>query len=228
MAEQKPFALTTDVAATFAENPSDRVPCILLVDTSGSMRGDPIRELSEGVALLREDLMADSKARISVEIAIVGFGPVQILQDFVTADHFVPPVLPADGDTPMGAAIMQGLDLLRERKAAYRAAGIPFHRPWVFMITDGGPTDAWQPAAAAIRKLEAEKGLLFFAVGVNNANFDLLRQISVREPVKLKGLNFRELFLWLSSSMKRVSQSRVGDEVKLDPPVGPTGWATTT
>jgi uncharacterized protein YegL len=224
--DQQPFTLTTDIASVFAENPSDRVACLLLVDTSGSMRGEPIRQLNEGVRFFREDLMADTKARISVDVAVVGFGPVQVLQDFATADQFTPPVLPADGDTPIGAAIMRALDMVDQRKAAYKASGIHYHRPWIFLITDGGPTDAWQAAAAAVKAQEESRKVMFFAVGVEGANFDILKQIAVREPVKLQGLKFRELFQWLSSSMKKVSQSQVGTEVKLDNPIGPNGWAT--
>lgn len=224
--DQQPFTLTTDIASVFAENPSDRVACLLLVDTSGSMRGEPIRQLNEGVRFFREDLMADTKARISVDVAVVGFGPVQVLQDFATADQFTPPVLPADGDTPMGAAILRALDMVDQRKAAYKASGIHYHRPWIFLITDGGPTDAWQAAAAAVKAQEESRKVMFFAVGVEGANFDILKQIAVREPVKLQGLKFRELFQWLSSSMKKVSQSQVGTELKLDNPIGPNGWAT--
>ena len=52
---------------------------------------------------------------------------------------------------------------------------------------------------------------------------DILRQISVREPIKLQGLKFRELFQWLSSSMKSVSQSVPGTDVPLSPP---NGWGS--
>ncbi len=46
-----------------------------------------------------------------------------------------------------------------------------------------------------------------------------LSQISVRSPIKLKGLNFTEVFLWLSASMSAVSQSKLDEQVAL-PPVG--------
>lgn len=206
----------------FADNPEPRCPCLLLLDTSGSMRGVPIAELNAGLAGLKEELSSDSLAMKRVEIAIVSFGPVNIQTTFCTAPNFFPPQLAAEGDTPLGAAIQQGLDLLRQRKDEYKANGISFYRPWVFLITDGSPTDVWENAAAQVREGEATKSFAFFAVGVAGANMALLKQISVREPLKLEGLKFRELFQWLSNSMKSVSQSVPGSTVPIQ---SPHGWA---
>ncbi|SOY52702.1 vWA domain-containing protein [Cupriavidus taiwanensis] len=216
-AVQVPFG--TD---SFADNPEPRCPCLLLLDTSASMAGTAIRELNAGVVAFKDELAADTLAMKRVEVAVVTFGPVQVRNTFQTAPNFIPPQLEATGDTPMGNAIKQGLELLRQRKEEYRANGISFYRPWVFLITDGAPTDEWQSAAAFIREGEASKSFAFFAVAVDGANMEVLRQISVREPVKLHGLKFRELFQWLSNSMKSVSQSTPGTAVALP---APSGWA---
>ncbi len=73
-----------------------------------------------------------------------------------------------------------------------------------------------QRAAQAIQQEEAKKGVAFFAVGVEGADMNMLATLSKeRQPLKLKGLTFRELFLWLSASMQRVSSSKVGDKVDL-------------
>jgi uncharacterized protein YegL len=108
-------------ASEFAENPEPRVPCVLLLDISGSMSGPPIAELNEGLVTLKDTLAADSLASKRAEIAIVTFGGmVTTIQDFVTAENFQPPQLHASGSTPMGQAIMHGLDMIAQRKATYR------------------------------------------------------------------------------------------------------------
>jgi uncharacterized protein YegL len=195
--EQVPFT-----GAGFADNPEPRCACLLLLDNSGSMQGAPISQLNEGLKIFRETLVSDSLASKRVEVAIVTFGPVKIETDFISAQQFVAPELAVNGDTPMGEAIVTGLNMLRTRKDAYKANGISYYRPWVFMITDGVPTDSWQQAAQLIKEGEQSKAFSFFAVGVEGAEIDVLRQIAVKEPLKLKGLQFRELFAWLSSSLR--------------------------
>lgn len=207
----------------FADNPEPRCPCLLLLDVSGSMAGQPISELNAGLTTFKDELAADSLAMKRVEVGIVTFGPTRIELPFESASTFYPPILTAQGDTPMGEAIRQGLEMVRQRKDEYRANGISFYRPWVFLITDGGPTDEWQSAASAVREGEASKAFAFFAIGVKGANMDTLKQISVRDPLSLEGLRFRELFQWLSSSLRAVSRSTPGTEVKLEPP---TGWTS--
>jgi uncharacterized protein YegL len=59
----------------FVENPENRCPVILLLDSSGSMSGQPIQELNRGLAAFKEDVQKDAQASLSVEVAIVTFSP---------------------------------------------------------------------------------------------------------------------------------------------------------
>lgn len=206
----------------FASNPEPRCPCVLLLDVSGSMSGQPISELNAGLVTFKDELAADALAMKRVEVAIVTFGPTKVELPFTSATNFYPPNLSSQGDTPMGGAILQALDLVSVRKNEYKQNGISYYRPWVFLITDGGPTDAWKAAADAVREGEAGKQFAFFAIGVKGANMDVLQQISTREPLSLDGLKFRQLFSWLSSSLRSVSRSTPGTEVPLE---SPKGWA---
>jgi uncharacterized protein YegL len=204
-------------------NPEPRCACLLLLDTSGSMNGQPITELNAGLVTFKDELMADPMAMQRVEVAVISFGPVRVHSDFQNPDTWTPPHLEASGDTPMGAAIEQGLQMLDARKQVYKQSGITHYRPWVFLITDGGPTDSWRHAASLVHAGDNDerKSFAFFAVGVQGANMEILSQISRREPKKLQGLRFRDLFAWLSSSLGGVSRSTPGTPVS---PTSPSGW----
>src|SRR6185437_8634552 len=81
---------------SFATNPENRCLCVLVLDTSASMAGEPITQLNSGLVALKDELMADALAQKRVELSIVTFGPVNELQSCVTAENFVPPALIAD------------------------------------------------------------------------------------------------------------------------------------
>ena len=94
-------------------NPEPRCACVLLLDTSGSMHGQPIAELNAGLVTLKDELMADAMAMQRVEIGVITFGPVRVHSDFQSPDTRTSPQLQASGDTPMGAAIAGPSDARR-------------------------------------------------------------------------------------------------------------------
>lgn len=207
----------------FAENPEPRCPCILLLDTSSSMAGAPINALNDGLQVFQQNTARDNLAARRVDVAVVTFdSSIKVIQNFVTVDQFQPPTLTAQGGTDMAGGIERALDMIRSRKDQYRANGVAYYRPWVFMITDGEPNSGYESAAQRIKLEEKLNRVAFFAVGVEGANMSRLKDIVVRTPVKLNGLNFAEMFVWLSASMQRVSQSKLDEQVALPP----AGWGT--
>src|ERR1700687_1096119 len=140
MITRRPFmALTVLDQAEFADNPEPRCPVVLLLDTSGSMHGTAIGELNEGLRAFKDAIQADRLAALRVEVAIVPFGgraetstAFDPAQPFVTVDGFDPPILTASGDTPVGGAVRQGLQLLHDRKEIYKQNSVDYFRPWMF------------------------------------------------------------------------------------------------
>ncbi len=205
------------------DNPQARCAVSLLLDTSGSMAGEPIRLLNEGVNLFCSEVYKDDIARFSVEFEMISFGgKAERVMPFTSfADEKILPFeLSANGSTPMGAAIEIAMASQAERKKFYKSAGIPYYQPWMIIMSDGQPTDAWQEPARIARDLSDSKKLVFLGIGVGNSvDIDTLGRIcpANRPPKILKDLRFSEFFLWLSESMKEVGRSSVGDTIKLPP-----------
>lgn len=211
----------------FADNPEPRCACLLVLDVSGSMSGDRLRELSEGLAFFKSSLEDDTLASLRTEIGIVTFNhDAEMVHDFTTVDGFNPPALTAAGGTRISSGINLALDKVEERKQTYRDNGITYYRPWVWLICDGKPEhdnpDEWNRARERVKQAENDRQITFFTVGVADAEMDELDTIGNRRAVKLQGLEFQKMFAWLSSSMSSVSQSQTSDSVALS---SPDSWA---
>jgi uncharacterized protein YegL len=123
-----------------------------------------------------------------------------------------------------------------QRKDFYRQKSENYSRPWLFLLTDGEPTDDVSGAIRMLQENYDANGVTFFSVGVGDkVRFDVLRDICPkkrdgspeREPIKLDDTKFSEMFEWLSNSLKRASAQRAGDTQLEDPYEGERnagGW----
>jgi len=117
----------------FAENPDPRCACVLLLDTSGSMDGERIKRLNNGLQTSKTQLLEDHMAVKRVDLAIISFdSEVTVVRDFGPLDDFEPPVLTAQYQTFMGTAISEALDKIDDRKTEYKENGIQYYRPGCF------------------------------------------------------------------------------------------------
>ncbi len=205
---------------------------VLLLDTSGSMNGDPISRLNRAIVELKEKLTNDEIALRRVDVAIIEFNDrARVVQDFTPLAEMQPVTLVAQGCTAMGEGINLAIDKVKERNRFYDSMGTPCYRPWILMITDGAPTDDINSARERINQ-EQNKGLYgkikFFAVGVPGYKKEVLTSLSKR-CIALDEAKFDNFFNWVSKSMVTISVSRVGDNPKLpnlpeDAHVIPSDW----
>ena len=210
----------------FVDNPEPRCPCVLLLDVSGSMTGSRIRTLNEGIETFKQEVVADSLTAVRAEIAVVAFNhEVNVVQDFVTADEFQPRPLQASGGTCIAAALDKGLDMIEERKRAYRDNGIAYFRPIVLLLTDGEPEhdtpEAIRAAAQRVRDAESGRHAAVFSFGIDDdANIvQLSSMMSDSRPAKpLREAQLGGIFQWLANSMAAISSSQVGERIRLPNP----------
>lgn len=214
------------------ENPTPRVPIALCIDTSGSMMGDPIRELVAGVNQFYEAIDEDDDAHDAAEVCIVEFNSgAKVIQEFASVERLQRiSSIAATGATSMGEGVNLALDTLEARKKLYNDSGVLYYQPWLVLMTDGGPNGSVSELEKAITRVTEMIGgqkLTIFPIGIGSgADMNVLARFSpTKPPLRLQGLSFKEFFEWLSKSVSRVSQSSPGQAPpKLDIQ-GLAGWA---
>jgi len=192
--------------------------CVLLLDTSGSMSGAPIASLNQAINMFKEKTALDPMAMKRVDVAIIAFDDeARVAQEFTPISQMAPITLETGGLTSMGKGICFAIDKVKERNQFYASMGTPCFKPWIFMITDGAPTDDITLAVQRIRDEETKGGhgkLKFFALGVPGADMEVLKSISKR-VLQLSDFDFAGIFNWMSESMVAISVSRVGAEAPM-------------
>lgn len=189
------------------------VACVFLLDTSGSMSGQPIKELNKGIQEFKTQTLNnptfDEHTKSCIDVAVVTFdNEAKIIQDFVPIEKMEIPPLSTGGMTAMGAALNLGLDMITERKRIYNELGTPYYRPWIFCITDGGPNDDYLGAVQRLKEMEANKGVLGYCVGVSGFSKNVMAQIfDITRIFELTDLDFTALFQFVSNSLGAIRNS---------------------
>lgn len=199
-----------------------RLPVYLLLDCSGSMSGEPIEAVKEGIRSLVTDLKSDPQALETAYLSVITFNSkAEQVMPLTELMQFEDPSIQARGATALGSA----LRLLREcierevRKSTAEQKGD--WKPLVFMLTDGVPTDEWEEEAALLRRA-SPANIVACAAGAY-ANTSVLREITENVVVmnSLSAGDLAQFFAWVSGSIKISSESidvKPGEVIKLLPP----------
>ncbi len=204
---------------------SRRLPIYLVLDTSGSMSGEPIVAVQSGVQMLVSSLRQDPQALETACLSVITFdSSARQVVPLTELGAFQEPPLQATGTTAMGDALkMVASCAEREiRKSTPEMKGD--WKPLVFIMTDGLPTDDFAAGLAAFKK---GKWGIVVACGVDGADDSLLKQIT-ETTVMLKDSDpgtLKAFFKWVSSSIAKASASVAnnidlskGDQLPPPPP----------
>ena len=191
-----------EFTAESPENYEQKSICCFVVDVSGSMSGQPIDQLNQGLQEFHRDISENATTSNRLEIAVVEFSStVDTVVPPGLADTFSMPMLATKGSTKLVDGVREATRLVESRKIWYKQTGQPYLRPWIILITDGAP-DPGQDVnglAGEIRDGADRKKFVFLAIGVQGADMNVLNQLCTpdKPAMALQGLKFSEFFEWV-------------------------------
>lgn len=202
-----------------------RLPVYLLLDTSGSMTGEPIEAVKNGVQMLVSSLRQDPYALETAFLSVITFdSSAKQLVPLTELPAFQVPNLQATGTTALGDALRLLANKAVTEVAKTTAEVKGDWKPLVFIMTDGEPTDDWQKGLAEFQR--QKWGIVVACAAGPNANTDNLKKIT-EVVVKLDTADSATIgafFKWVSASISTSSQKvetsgkEVGGMDDLPPP----------
>ncbi|HAA17151.1 MAG TPA: hypothetical protein DCE41_37740 [Cytophagales bacterium] len=168
--------------------------CWLVLDASTSMAGKRAAQLNEGLAHLKQAILAHPVLATKLQLGIISFGDEsKILCPLSPLSGLDLPKIEPHGGTRMVAGLTTALDALPQQAAQ--------EAPWIILITDGVPNydEDVQSLISRLEDLYAQQALKLIAVGVNGADHKVLKQLTHHHapPYRLQDLRFDRLFDWL-------------------------------
>ena len=199
-----------------------KLPVYLVLDVSGSMMGEPINSVNNGVQMMTSALKKDPYALETAYISVITFASDVVQTVPLTEiNSFQPPQLSASGGTSLGGALAKVAECADREVQKSTPDQKGDWKPLVFIMTDGIPTDDPKPGIEEFRK---RKWGVVVACAVPGADERLLTQIT-ENVVKLETSDqnsFAAFFKWVSASIstssRRVDAGSDADASTLPPP----------
>lgn len=185
-----------------------RLPVYLMIDTSGSMSGEPIQQVKNGMQMLVSALRQDPQALETAYLSVITFDSVaKEAVPLTDLPSFQIPTIDANGITSLGAALQLVADCAKRDVRKASATQKADWRPMVFLMTDGGPTDDFQKG---LTRFKEEKWGAVVACAVDKADTNILQQIAGEAVVRLDTSDSAALsafFKWVTASISTSSKS---------------------
>ncbi|WP_455624907.1 vWA domain-containing protein [Parabacteroides sp.] len=224
---------TERFAGESAINYEMKCMCVLVLDVSGSMKGDKLNALNQGVRdfftqIQTSDGVAET-TKDQLEVSIIQYDEeVKILRDpKLIEDKEIPPTLTERGSvTDTVGAIREAIKLVEDRKAFYNTTGQRYYRPWIILMTDGEPymgkeadsqlrTDIEIISEQVVAETKNKKYMMI-GVGIGaKANMALLEKMAGGKALRMGEKKFGEFFQWLSASLSLITTSKDGDKINI-------------
>ena len=184
-----------------------RLPVYLLLDTSGSMYGEPIAAVKNGVEMLLSTLRQDPYALETAYISIITFdSTAQQIVPLTDLINFKVPDLVASGTTALGSALTLVSSRIEKEVQKTTAETKGDWRPLVFVMTDGAPTDDWKKGVEKFKA--ARTGVVIACAAGRAAQTDVLKNITeiVLQLDTADSNTIKSFFKWVSASISVGSQ----------------------
>lgn len=202
-----------------------RLPVYILLDTSGSMLGEPILAVQNGIEVMLGNLRQDPHALDTVHIGTISFDlDVKVLDELTPLSEYQTPILdpPKSGPTFLGEA----LKTVCAKAAAEVRKGTEDNKgdwaPLLFVMTDGKPSDTmvFDEMVGKVRN-SGFAAIIGCAAGPK-ASLEAMKRFCT-QTVRLETLDgpaFEQFFKWVSDVIATGSRSvGVGDsDAELPPP----------
>jgi uncharacterized protein YegL len=184
-----------------------KLPVYLLLDTSGSMHGEPIEAVKSGLQMLLSTLRQDPHALETAHLSVIGFDTTaSVLVPLTELAAFQPPLLKASGTTSLGAALSLLARQIDAEVSKTTAETKGDWKPLVFLMTDGSATDDWRAGLAELR--QRKTGPVIACAAGSGADESTLKEIT-EIAVKLEtadSATIKAFFKWVSASISVGSQ----------------------